>query len=343
MIGLSTAALPQPQVLVAPASPTSTTPGINTQFFDSSFSHFTSQDNSSGFLRYPLDTPKYILTFTISKYSRSSISSVGTFQTAPGYPAIILPLPEQLVDLDAVNWEEYALGTLAGATVSGAVNQASQGNLGGALAAGAAGIGIAAGQGILSNLSSGLSDAALNTASTITQALGLSPNQFVTLLMRGPRYKRHRFSWTFAPNNFKEADELRKIIRVFRNGMSPGIWGTILNAPVVWTYPKIFWLRFYPNSKFMYKFKPCIIDSFAVNYTPGNKAAFDRNGTGVIGDNPPSCIQMQMELIELEFWVEGNYDGSNDPDNVDELATQPVSGEDVINQIKNNFNPQTPG
>jgi hypothetical protein len=48
----------------------------------------------------------------------------------------------------------------------------------------------------------------------------------------------------------------------------------------------------------------------------GNKYSPLRNGTGTIGDNPPAVVQLQMHLIEIEYWVENQYDDSNDPTNV---------------------------
>jgi hypothetical protein len=66
----------------------------------------------------------------------------------------------------------------------------------------------------------------------------------------------------------------------------------------------------------MYKFKPCVCDNFTVNYAPGGRAAFYRNGTGTVGDNPPAQVQIVAHFIELEFWIEGNVTDSNNPDDV---------------------------
>lgn len=314
MTGLSSAPTPIPQFTLAPGVPTTTPPGINSGNLDGGFNLFTNEaaQGAAGTLSYPSDIPKYILTFTISEYTRDTLNEVGAFKSAPGYPGIVLPLPSEMHDLDSVNWAEIEAGVftgqaisnlgLAGGLVTGAVTGALQGFGGGNAG------------GFVGGLVGGATTGALNNAAVALSLKGVAPNQFVTLLMRGPQYKRHRFSWTLAPNNFKEADQLRQIIKTFRNGMAVGVKNVaLLNAPVLWTYPKIFYLRFYPNSKFMYKFKPCVINNFAVDYAPAGKASFKRNGTGNIGDNAPAVLTMQMELIEIEYFTEGNYDDSNIP------------------------------
>lgn len=117
------------------------------------------------------------------------------------------------------------------------------------------------------------------------------------------------------------------IIKNFRNATAPGISGALASSPVLWTYPKIVYLALYPNTKFLKKFKPCVIDNVAVNYTPGNKLSPLRNGTGTIGDNPPAVVQLQMEFIELEYWIENQYNDSNIPDDVYGNTAQPQSSQ----------------
>jgi len=69
----------------------------------------------------------------------------------------------------------------------------------------------------------------------------------------------------------------------------------------------------YPNSKFLYKFKPCIIESFQVNYTPTGRASFHK---AVDGENAPTSMTFNLRLKEVEYWQEGDFDDGNDPKNV---------------------------
>jgi hypothetical protein len=307
MIGLSTFSPPPPTTSTLSAGPGSN-PSAIFDFGNNNTGFFAGRQPQT--LAYPLDTPKYIMTFTLSEYTRQNLNTVGTFRDS-GYPGIIMPLPQQLVNNDQVLWQEVEIGTLPGVVVNGLATAAQGGQVVGQNAAGAAGLlGISAVAGALSlPVGGGGSDA-------VEAMLGFSPNQFVTMLMRGPQYKRHSFSWELSPTNYEEANILREIIKIFRNAMAPNVFGTFGGAPIVWTFPKIFYIRLYPNSKFMYKFKPAVCDHFTVNYSPGSRPAFSKNGTGTIGDNPPANIQIVAHFIELEFWIEGNVTDSNDPNDV---------------------------
>jgi len=317
MIGLSTA----PSAInpfQPPVQPTSTVSTFNAGTInDPNFSRFGENVTQQGQLRtlsYPLDSPKYIMTFSISKYNRTDLNSIGQFVDA-GYPGIVLPLPQQLIDVNHVNWHEVEVGTLPGVFVNGMANMvrgvqggnSSQALGGGILGAlGVAGMVGAAAGGIGAALP-GVGNIVRGGLQGAEAVFGFSPNQFLTLLMRGPTYKRHKFTWEFAPSNFEEANIINKIITTFKNAMAPNILVDFQGAPVIWSFPKIFRIRLYPNSKFLYKFKPCICDYCIVNDAPGGRASFRRNATGQTGDNPPAVIQFQLNFIELEFWIEGNY------------------------------------
>jgi hypothetical protein len=297
--------------------------------FNASVSQFTTGQNEFlgqaqlGQLTYPSDVPKYTMTFTISQYVRTDLYSVGTFQPS-NYPGLVLPLPQQLVDSNHVNWVEAEVGTLIGAGQG-------FGGVGGA-------IGGAVGQEAL-NLTGAQNSGLANAAEGL---LGFSPNQFVVMLMRGPTYKRHRFTWDLEPANYNEANNLNQIITVFKNAMAPNFFQIgNTNVPVLWAFPKVFYIRLYPNSMFMYKFKPCVCDYFVVNYTPGGRGAFRYNSANVDGGNPPAGVQIQAQFIELEYWIEGNYSGagsftqpSNDPSDVTNNNPNPS----ISNTIQNALN-----
>ena len=58
----------------------------------------------------------------------------------------------------------------------------------------------------------------------------------------------------------------------------------------------------------MYKFKPCVLEAFLVNYTPTSRAAFYKGQ-----ENAPEGMIFTMRFIELEYWLDGNVSDSNDP------------------------------
>jgi hypothetical protein len=249
------------------------------------------------------------MTFVINQYSRQNLNTIGTLTPDNAYPAIKLPLPLQMVDTNHVQWQEAEVGTLPGIGVSVGKDVAGTAGavVGGLTAVGGATL-LAAGSVVPGT--QGLTVAAEALA-------GIMPSQFITMLMRGPTYKRHRWTWEFSPNNNQEADQLRQITNAFKNALSPNFYQIATGGgPVLWKFPHIFHIRLYPNSKFMYKFKPCVCDYFTTNYMPGGRGAFYANKDGTDGNNPPEGVQLQMNFIELEYWTEGNFTDSNDPDDV---------------------------
>lgn len=239
-----------------------------------------------------------------------------------------MPLPLQLVDNNHVDWGEMAVGTLPGVLVNGGLallhNNSTQGA--GALAAtagGAAALGAAQATPLLSQ--------GVTAAESV---LGVMPNQFVTMLMRGPTYKRHVFNWELSPTNADESNTLNQITTVFKNAMSPSFMQVASNipGPVLWAFPCIFRVAIYPNSGATYKFKPMVLESFVTNLTPGGRAAFYVNETGVEGANYPEGMQIQARFIELEYWTSGNFSAqgslttpSNDPADVNNSLSTTIA------------------
>ena len=85
---------------------------------------------------------------------------------------------------------------------------------------------------------------------------------------------------------------------------------------LIWEFPKIIWPSFHPNSKFMFKFKPCILKHFTANYTPTGRAAFHNDPNPGAGENAPEGMNFRAIFEEIEFWQDGDFNNSNDPANV---------------------------
>ena len=146
---------------------------------------------------------------------------------------------------------------------------------------------------------------------------GYSPNQFLTILLKGPKYKRVQFAWTLSPNSDKESFVLKNIIRTMNNFMAPGL---VLNG-ALFKFPKVFQLSILPNSLYMYKFKPAILENFHINYVPAGVPAFNRRmQLGGVGEdgflNAPVSVQISMQFMELEYWLEGDFKDTNDPGDI---------------------------
>lgn len=131
---------------------------------------------------------------------------------------------------------------------------------------------------------------------------GLVPNRFEVVLLHGPQFKKHSFSWNFSPRSTEEAETLNLIIRKLNNYMSPGLTA----AGALFTFPMIFTTEFVPNSDYIFKFKPSVLTNFDVMYNrPDEIPAFHK-------DSKPTDIRMAMTFLELEYWLTGQFKGSRD-------------------------------
>ena len=237
--------------------------------------------------RFPSDIGNYYLKMNIVTYDRTftAIAS-GGFGTTAGtildsVANIILPLPENLTDVNRVNYAQDQMidtSAIAGAISGGAIGAAST------AIKGLAGKAVA---GIAGQL---LSGAAASAAKIALADTGLAPNQFLTVILKGPEYKKYSFTWKFYPKNAKESGEIQRIIYTIRNAMRTNLGP----ANAFFNFPKVFNLSF-SNSTYLYQFKPAVIDTMSVNYTPsGSPTLYSKTGA-------PDGVQLTISFSEIEY------------------------------------------
>lgn len=279
-------------------------------------------------LQFPEDLPEHYLLLNVFDYSRASTWQLGNLNFVN---AMRLPIPLSLTDSNQVSYKDteigMGLGLLANHTRVGEVvqnlmqSQAGMANKLKSLAdlakntslpEGALGeAGKAAGGKILTEGLSAADNAVGANLSGLAQVLGgYSPNQFLTILLQGPTYKRYRFEWLLSPKNEQESISLKDMVRYLNNYMAPGL----ALGGGIFTFPKVFKPAIMPNSRYMYKFKPSVLESMTINYTGGGQAAFFRQSANLgDGGSPPESLQLSLSFLELEFWLTGDYKDTNDP------------------------------
>lgn len=258
-------------------------------------------------LQYPSDRPKYFMTFTVSAYHRTSLLNVGTLTPSA---SVVLPLPRSLVDNLQIAYDQTPIGAVVGLGAEAIgfgkewFQDQSQSKTIGATGSPVTGqVPPVSSQGgtfeSFTSKAAAIGARALGGAGDAISAMTCySPNQFLTILLKGPEYKRHRFSWIFSPNTAEESTNIDLIIRQFKEWGSPGLTA----AGALFSFPMIFQIAFMPNEKFMYKFKPAVLESVTVDYTPNEGAAFYR------GSNAPESLAVTFQFLELEFWLAGRGD-----------------------------------
>ena len=315
------------------------------------FGKFLSKKFNSGGFRYPLEalteTTDY-LQFTIVEYQSTKQRSGGSLVGSPGSRRIgpqgtkdkatkilgniILQMPSNIQDGNAVDYGESKMNTLIGAAAGAigsvinktgeAINEGVKGDQEGA-------------KNTMAELSgdlkktlgadSSLMDAAaqFTTAKATSAALGalggnvstaqllaretgniFNPN--MELLFNGPTLRSFNFSFKMTPRSPSEAEECKNIIRSFKLNMAPKTknTGSIGGSGVFLKTPNVFELRYKKGGRehpFLHKFKQCFLTNISVNYTgEGVYTTYD--------DATPVSMNLDLTFKELEPIYDVDYD-----------------------------------
>lgn len=238
------------------------------------------------------DRPPYYFRISISNYSRESWLHVGNLETQT---IIELPIPLQLVDSHTVNWEAEEIGQI-GALMALGTGDAPAGSM----ARGAGRIGLRALTGLAGNLGGVVGE----VGNAVQAKLGYAINNYLTMMLQGPTYKEHRFSWRVSPNSPEESQELINLYRLVNNAQAPHLDGPFGSA--FFGYPKIFQMSFHHESgadmgRNLYRFKPAVLRNSQWNFGP--------NGIAFYGETKaPDSIEFGFNFVELEYWLQGDFD-----------------------------------
>jgi hypothetical protein len=272
------------------------------------------QDNAGAGvgLEFPGDNPKYYFQIELADYNRTSLYAAQQVNFAGGGTSIKLPIPLQLRNHLVERWNTKPLGLLGTLAAQGVAAFAAGNKVGGAAQfAGAATAGL-----LLNRLGGATSQGGAGAVSDSIQAGlalgGVAISRFVIVTYEGPEYKRHSFTWKLVPRNPREAESIRQIVRALNDAATP----TLAFGGVIFGFPQMARMSFHPNPKYLYKFKPAVITSVMADYASGGQPAFLRADQQTDGLNAPEAVMLNLQLIELEYWIRGNHNDTNDPNDV---------------------------
>ena len=256
-------------------------------------------------LTYPPDlgNKKFYMRMDFKKYIRPSPEIQGEISTLH---SICLPLPTQLEDSYKIDYDPYDGGIAA--TVMNSLN-ANQG------------ITFAAALRPVKNAIESLGTEGRNVVNIASQKLAAALNPNKSVLFTSPDFKRYSFSWVFAPNNPKESQVIRKLIRKIKGSSLPTYAKNSFSGNAkeynIFNYPDMVKVYLYPwaslDNKFlspkereergfaereMFQTKHCVIDSINVNYSPENNISFFADGA-----NSPTFIALTINLLEIELFT----------------------------------------
>ena len=304
-----------------------------------------------GQFRYPLEalteTTDY-LQFTIIEYQPTKQASGGSLVGQPGArrigPAgtkdkakkilgsIIMQMPSNIQDGNAVDYGESKMNTLMGAA-AGLVGSTIEGG-GEALSAMLKGddagyekatadmtkemkntvgtdssIMDAASQFVTAKATSaaiGALGGNVSAADILARQTGQIFNPNMELLFNGPTLRSFSFTFKMTPRNSSEAQECKNIIRSFKSNMAPKTknTGSLGGSGMFLKTPNVFELRYKKGNgdhPFLHKFKQCFLTNVSVNYTgEGVYTTYD--------DATPVSMQIDLSFKELEPIYDVDYD-----------------------------------
>jgi hypothetical protein len=265
---------------------------------------------------------------------------------------VILPIPNNVADNNSVAWGADTMNNLTAAATAQVM-----GNL--ALS----GLGAAAGQGMqaltgfnptpLALLAATVKDADLNDPAIkaqlesalgslilkagqfdvppetiLARGLGVVPNSNLELLFQGPTLREFSFGWRLSPRSENEAKTVRKIIRVFKQGMaarklnsgaSAGTSAALLGTPNVF---KLEYKMGNSSIPGLNKFKLCALTNCSVSYAPdGQWAAYE--------DGQPVSVTLGLSFTEIEPIFEGDYQENITGELSGKADLSPITADDI--------------
>jgi len=253
--------------------------------------------------------------FSILEYGTRAIKSTGIGFEDRSFSkstlgTVKLPIQSQISDSNAVKWNEDTMNAFQLMTAGIAL----EGITGGVQEAFNQAFNTA--QGITQNqqvndsiksvIATYFTEQATGTSNLQSRLYGAILNPNTELLFEGPSLRPFNFAFKLSARNKDEAEEIKAIIRFFKQGMAVqrSEANLFLKAPHVFQIEYVFkgngdnGSTPHPGLNLI---KKCALQSFNVDYTPeGSYMAFDEDGTMV-------SYGLQMQFMELEPVYEDEY------------------------------------
>lgn len=276
-------------------------------------------------LRYPADlqiAQQDVIQFNMLRYEpkkldKESNQNLGGFKERQSWDQriigkVFLPIPGGISDTNAVTWgsdnmtslesglaamvdEIISSGAAAGADVAGNKTEAISNNSGE----------------VKSALKAYFTGAAIGKSNILARTEGAIQNPNMELLFSGPTLRPFTFNFKLSARGIKDRDEIRQIIRFFKQGMAVQRTQSQLFLKAPHTF-KIRYLHKDKDHPYINLIKECALQSFTVNYTPeGNYMTF--------ADGLMTSYEISMQFQELEPIFNddyGNLDGKSIDTNI---------------------------
>jgi hypothetical protein len=242
----------------------------------------------------------------------------------------VLPIPSGIQDNNAISWGDDSMNNMTAAVAASIINSPGkavlqQGLVGAASALSGLNLPQAAINQVnaLVNAGASLGDPMVKTAITslilknagveispetiLARGEGIVPNSNLELLFQGPTLRSFGFTWRMSPRSKPEARNVKRIIRMFKQGSAPRKLNSQSSAAGASSLflgtPNVFKLSYKTGNKEisgLNKFKICALVGMNVVYAPdGQWAAYE--------EGQPVSVQMTLNFQEIEPVYESDY------------------------------------
>ena len=275
----------------------------------------TGKQSSFGNYTYPQglgSTKQDVIKFSMLEYVPQTIESgenfeggnLGAFKSDRKNRTIlgtvILPIPSGISESNGVNWGGDTMGPGEALAANVALNVITKGFTAGAKqVSGVVGGSDESGSDLKSAVAVKFSEAASGVGNLLSRTQGAVFNPNLELLFNGPTLRPFSFTFKMSARSETEAKEIIRIIRFFKQGMSPQKTQSSLYLKAPHTFRIEYLYR--PGGKdnihpYIGQIKECALQNFIVNYTPEGQYATFQDGVMVSYE-----IQMQFQELEPVF------------------------------------------
>ena len=250
-----------------------------------------------------------VIKFSMMKYEPKDVPQGLTFkdrdQSRRTIGSCILPIPGGIADGNSVSWNQENMDPVAIAKAEFALRTIKDGGEG--LTGSVADIAGALGGTGKDTIATLLAQAASGTGQQLlTRTTGSVLNPNMELLFQGPSLRDFTFQFKLSPRSSKEAKQIIKIIRFFKQGMAPIRSQSRLFLKSPHTF-KLQYLHDSSDHNYLNRFKECALQSCAVTYGEAQYSTYE--------DGVMSSYNIQLSFKELEPVFNDEYtelDGNND-------------------------------
>jgi hypothetical protein len=264
-------------------------------------------------LRYPADLQTQyqdvikfnMLEYVPKKLDKAANEGLGGFETRKSWEQRIigsayLPIPGGISDTNSVTWGGDTINPLEAGLAGIADSIIADGVAAGAETTGNKIGGISQNPGdVKSALRAYFTEQAIGKSNILSRTQGAIQNPNMELLFSGPTLRPFSFTFKLSARGTKDRDEIRQIIRFFKQGMAVQRTQSQLFLKAPHTF-KIQYLHKNKDHSYLNLIKECALQSFTVNYTPeGNYMTF--------ADGMMTSYEISMQFQELEPIFNDDY------------------------------------